>query len=186
MKDALISGGTSLAIWGAVFLTTFLLHLLYYTPKHNVAELKADRDNVRRQLDSAYDLKTKRCMEVRENMFQRCMEMLKSPEPMLPFHVVVRHEAYNLEDNDDVSWLCDEIGKTSYGHPFAGLDLYVPRSDRKEFLRWIRLFTDYDAISGDTTDYLDAAEEWRHNHGYPEPPAEVRIARLFDKRLRPE
>ena len=55
------------------------------------------------------------------------------------------------------NWLCDEIGKTTSGHPFAGLDSYVPRSDRKEFLRWTHLFMDYDVISGETVDHLDAA-----------------------------
>jgi len=66
-------------------------------------------------------------------MFQRCMAMLKSPKPMLPFHVVVRHEAYNLEDNEDVNWLCDEIGKTNHGHPLRGLIHMFPGRIDKNF-----------------------------------------------------
>lgn len=177
MRDAIISLLLGTASVALLLFAVFLVHFFYLSPKHLYSGAKEQIDSLNSQLDSSRNIRLKRREETRENMFQRCMIMLKGPTPLLPFNVVARHEAYNLEENEDVNWLCDEIGKTRYGHPFTGLDPYVPENDRKEFLRWIRFITDYDTNNGN--DYLDAAEQWRYEHGYPLPPIEHRIAEVF-------
>ena len=184
MRDAFITLGCGLAAVVILYLFVFAIHVIYITPKRLYENAKSQRDSLRSQLDSAYDTRLHRRKEARENMFQRCMSMLKSPKPMFSFHVVVRHEAYNLEENDDVNWLCDEIGKTVYEHPFTNLDSCVPRSDRKEFLRWCHLFTNYDVTSGNKADHYIAAEQWTVEHKYI-PSEKERVGSIFSNILGP-
>ena len=87
---------------------------------------------------------------------------------MLLFHAIARVEAHRLEP-EDLNWLCDELEKIGYGNPFfREMEAYVPVDDRREFLRWVCLSPNYNAITN-PTDYLEAAEEWRHKHDYPLP-----------------
>jgi hypothetical protein len=142
MRDALISGGIGLATWVFVFLATFLVHFLYFTPKHQSVEIKEERDSFETQLESLRDLTAQRRQEQREQMAENCVKMLKAQKiGMLAFHAIARHEAYKLE-SEDLDWVCDEIQKFYGFHPFADLDAYVPPKDRKEFLRWVCLSPD--------------------------------------------
>lgn len=133
------------------------------------------------QLDDAYDLRIKRRQKEREDLAERCIKMLKDQKVnMVSFNAVARHEAYKLEA-EDLDWLCDEVEKFHGSHPFTGLDAYVPKTDRREFLRWFCLHSDYRVTK--ETDYLDAAERWRAEHDYPLPPEKAHIAHIFTKTL---
>jgi len=181
MRDAAISFVFGLIAMGLIYALSFLVHFLYYTPKHIAAELKTDRDNLKIQLDDAYDLRIKRRQKEREDLAERCIKMLKDQKVnMVSFNAVARHEAYKLEA-EDLDWLCDEVEKFYGSHPFTGLDAYVPKADRREFLRWFCLHSDYRVTK--ETDYLDAAERWRAEHDYPLPPEKAHIAHIFTKTL---
>jgi hypothetical protein len=177
MIDGLLSILIGCASVGIIFLAVYLVHFFYLSPKYLCLDAKKQRDSLRSELDASYDLRLKRRQEARETTFQNCVAMLKSPRPIFPLNAIVRNQAFNLEENDDVIWLCDEIGKKRCGHPFAELLPYVPKSDWKEFLRWAHFIADYDLINGD--DFRDAAERWRFDHNYPLPPKEQQIAEIY-------
>lgn len=121
------------------------------------------------QLGVFQDAKMQNRIRERQRKYEECAKTLKtSPGPMLPFHALAHYDAYQLEEPEDLDWLCDELVKLGYGHPFEGMDNYVPRQDRKEFLRWVCLHPFYDPKSGMT--FLQAAEKWREDHNYPMPP----------------
>ena len=147
-------------------------------------EYRQKNDSLK-QLESFRESKDDKRRKAREDMFQSCMAMLKNESPIFSFHVVIRHKAYNLDENDEVNWLCDEIGKTTYEHPFTNIGSCVPKKDRKEFLRWTDLFTDYDVISGNSADHYRAAEQWRVEHNYPNPTQQERVDAAFTKALGP-
>ena len=125
-------------------------------------------------------------LEQREQVFRKCVAILNESLPVelaaedgLPFNALARAEAYDLKRLEDLNYVCERLAQAHYGHPFAGMDCYVPDRERLKFLEWVCHHANYNARKG--YDFLEAAEQWRSDHGYAVPPAKARLTTLFRK-----
>jgi len=87
-----------------------------------------------------------------------------------------------LESNQEVAEVCELIHAAGYDHPFEGISpAYVPEKDWLPFLKYVKHAPKINPEEG--KDYIDAAERWRHDHGYPLPPEDADLALLVEKTL---
>jgi hypothetical protein len=87
-----------------------------------------------------------------------------------------------LESNQEVAEVCDLIQEAGYDHPFEGLSpAYVPEKDWLPFLKYVRHAPNINPEEG--KDYLDAADRWRQDHGYPLPTDDADFVSLVERTL---
>ena len=138
---------------------------------------------VRRTLDALTDTKKEERAKVVRGCFERSAAILKQhPSVLLSFHALSRAEGHRLESNEEVAEVCELIRAAGYDHPFEGISPgYVPEKDWLSFLKHVKHAPKINPEEG--KDYIDAAERWRHDHGYPLPPEDADLALLVEKTL---
>ncbi len=138
---------------------------------------------LRRELDALTDTKKQERAKVVHGCFERSVVILKQHHSvLLSFHALSRAEGYRLESNKEVAEVCDLIQEAGYDHPFKGISPgHVPEKDWLPFLKHVKHAPNINPEEG--KDYLEAADRWRHEHGYPLPPEDADFALLFEKTL---
>jgi hypothetical protein len=138
---------------------------------------------VRRTLDTLTDTKKEERARAVQGCFERSAAILKEhPSVLLSFHALSRAEGHRLESNQEVAEVCDLIQEAGYDHPFEGISPgYVPEEDWLAFLKYVRHAPKINPEEG--KDYLDAAERWRQDHGYPLPPDDAGYVSLVERTL---
>jgi hypothetical protein len=131
---------------------------------------------VRRTLDALTDTKKEERAKAVHACFERSAAILKEhPSIILSFHALSRAEGHRLESNQEVGEVCELIHAAGYDHPFEGISPgYVPEKDWLSFLKYVKHAPKINPEEG--KDYIDAAERWRQDHGYPLPPEDADLA----------
>jgi hypothetical protein len=140
--------------------------------------------DLKRQYDDMTDVrKEERRKAVRECSEKAALSLKQprdSPEPMMSFHAFVLAGGCDLESNEEIIEASNFVKESGYDHPFDGISPgHVPEKDLLEFMRHIKFAPNINPARG--VDYLEAANQWRIDHGYPLPTADERIQRLFNK-----
>jgi hypothetical protein len=138
---------------------------------------------VRRTLDTLTDTKKEERVKAVNGCFERSAAILKQhPSVLLSFHALSRAEGHRLESNQEVAEVCDLIQEAGYDHPFEGISPgYVPEKDWLPFLKYVRHAPSINPEEG--KDYLDAADRWRQDHGYPLPTDDADFVSLVERTL---
>jgi hypothetical protein len=138
---------------------------------------------VRRKVDALTDAKKEERAKAIQGCFERSAAILKQHHSvLLSFHALSRAEGHRLESNKEVADVCHLIQEAGYDHPFEGISPgYVPEKDWLPFLKHVKHAPNINPEQG--KDYLDAAERWRQDHGYPLPPEDADFALLVEKTL---
>jgi hypothetical protein len=138
---------------------------------------------VRRTLDTLTDTKKEERAKAVHGCFERSAAILKQHDSvLLSFHALSRAEGHRLESNQEVAEVCDLIQEAGYDHPFEGISPgYVPEKDWLPFLKYVRHAPKINPEEG--KDYLDAADRWRQDHGYPLPADDADFVSLVERTL---
>jgi hypothetical protein len=138
---------------------------------------------IQRELDTLSDAKKEERMKAVQGCFERSAALLKEHDSvLLPFHALSRAEGHRLESNEEVAEVCDLIQNAGYDHPFEGISPgYVPEKDWLSFLKYVKHAPNINPEEG--KDYLDAADRWRQDHGYPLPPDDAGFVSLVERTL---
>ena len=138
---------------------------------------------LRRKLDAAIDTKKEERAKAVHACFERSAVILKEhASALLPFHALSRAEGHRLESNEEVAEVCNLIQDAGYDHPFEGISPgYVPEKDWLAFLKYVRHAPNINPEEG--KDYLDAADRWRQDHGYPLPADDAGFVSLVERTL---
>ena len=138
---------------------------------------------IRRELDTLRDAKKEERAKVVQGCFERSVAILKEhPSLLLSFHALSRSEGHRLESNEEVAEVCELIGGVGYDHPFEGISPgYVPEKDWLSFLKYVKHAPNINPEEG--KDYIDAADRWRQDHGYPVPPDDAGYVSLVERTL---
>lgn len=119
----------------------------------------------------------------REECFETAARLLKAHRQYMDtFHGLFCSKADQLESNDDLIWVCEELSKYGYDHPFDAIHLYVPKAEWLEFIQWGKRHATYDFERDN--DYLSAAQEWGEKHGHPKPSKKLRETFEIHKALK--
>jgi hypothetical protein len=87
-----------------------------------------------------------------------------------------------LESNEEIVEVCELIRGAGYAHPFEGISpAYVPEKDWLPFLKHVKHAPKINPEEG--KDYIDAAERWRVDHGYPLSHEDADLTLLVEKTL---
>jgi hypothetical protein len=137
----------------------------------------------RRKLDALTDTKKEERAKAVHGCFERSAAILKQHHSvLLPFHALSRAEGHRLESDKEVAEVCDLIQEAGYDHPFEGISPgYVPEKDWLPFLKYVKHAPNINPEEG--KDYIDAANRWREDHGYPLPPNDADFALAVEKTL---
>ncbi len=138
---------------------------------------------VQQKLDALADTKKEERAKAVHGCFERSAAILKQHHSvLLSFHALSRAEGHRLESNEEVAEVCDLIQEAGYDHPFEGISPgYVPEKDWLPFLKYVKHAPNINPEEG--KDYLDAADRWRQDHGYPLPPEDADFALLVERTL---
>jgi len=138
---------------------------------------------VRRTLDTLTDTKKEERAKAVQACFERSAAILKQHgSVLLPFHALSRAEGHRLESNEEVAEVCDLIHGAGYDHPFEGISPgYVPEKDWLSFLKSVKHAPNINPEQG--KDYIDAADRWRQDHGYPVPSDDAGYVSLVERTL---
>ena len=138
---------------------------------------------IRRELNTLTDAKKEERAKAVQDCFERSAAILKEhPSVLLPFHALSRAEGHRLESNEEVAGVCELIYGTGYDHPFEGISPgYVPEKDWLSFLKHVKHAPKINPEEG--KDYIDAADRWRQDRGYPLPPDDAGYASLVERTL---
>jgi hypothetical protein len=138
---------------------------------------------LRRKLDAAIDTKKKERAKTIHACFERSAAILKEHNSvLLPFHALSRAEGHRLESNEEVAEVCDLIQDAGYDHPFEGISPgYVQEKDWLPFLKYVKHAPNTNPEEG--KDYLDAADRWRQDRGYPLPADDADFVSLVERTL---
>jgi len=136
---------------------------------------------VRRELETITDTKKEERGKAVQGCFERSAAILKQHNTvLLPFHALSRAEGYRLKSNKEVAEVCALIQEAGYDHPFEGISPgYVPEKDWLLFLKYVKHAPSINPEKG--KDYLDAADRWRLDHGYPLPPEDADFVSLVER-----
>ena len=149
-----------------LFFAVFIFEVCFVAPYRHA-------QTIERKLSELTDTKKRE----REKEVQKCVDetigILKNNPFVTEFHALSRANAYRLESNDEVVEACKRIEAYGYGPPLRNLDGSVPESDWLAFLKHVNYAPGVNPH--DEADYLFEAEEWRKNHGYPEPSTQKRV-----------
>ena len=138
---------------------------------------------IRRTLDTLTDAKKEERTKAVQSCFERSAAILKQHgSVLLSFHALSRSEGHRLESNEEVAEVCDLIHAAGYDHPFEGISPgYVPEKDWLSFLKYVKHAPNINPEEG--KDYIDAADRWRQDHGYPLPPDDAGYISLVERTL---
>src|SRR5215467_12231743 len=138
---------------------------------------------VRRELDTLTDAKKRERANAVQGCFERSAAILKEhPSILLSFHALSRAEGHRLESNQEVAEVCKLIHAAGYDHPFDGISPgYVPEKDWLSFLKYAKHAPNINPEDG--KDYIDVADRWRQDHGYPVPPDDAGYMSLAERTL---
>lgn len=138
---------------------------------------------IRRELETLTDTKKEERAKAVQACFERSAAILKEhPSLLLSFHALSRAEGHRLESNEEVAEVCKLIRETGYDHPFEGISPgYVPEKDWLSFLKYVKHAPNINPEEG--KNYIDAADRWRQDHGYPVPPDDAGYASLVERTL---
>ena len=138
---------------------------------------------IRKELDTVTDAKKEERAKAVEGCFERTAALLKQHgSVLLSFHALSRAEGHRLESNEEVAEVCDLIQTTGYDHPFEGIAPgYVPEKDWLSFLKYVKHAPKINPEKG--KDYIDAADRWRQEHGYPVPSDKAGYVSLVERTL---
>ena len=138
---------------------------------------------IRKQLDTLADAKKEERAKAVQGCFERTAATLKQHgSVLLSFHALSRSEGHRLESNEEVAEVCDLIFGAGYDHPFDGISPgYVPEKDWLSFLRYVKHAPNINPEKG--KDYIDAADRWRQDHGYPVPADDAGYVALVERTL---
>jgi len=138
---------------------------------------------IRRELDTLTDTKKEERAKAVQGCFERSAAILKQHgSVLLSFHALSRAEGHSLESNEEVAEVCDLILDAGYDHPFEGISPgYVPEKDWLPFLKHVKHAPNTNPEEG--KDYLDAADRWRQDHGYPLPADDADFVSLVERTL---
>ena len=89
------------------------------------------------------------------------------------FYAICACDISKLRNNEDVIWVCDQLKLHHHEHPFELVESYVPRHDWLDFIKWAGRMPFQTLTRG--ADYLQAAEDWRIEHNYPDPPDDIHV-----------
>jgi hypothetical protein len=138
---------------------------------------------VQQKLETLSDKKKAERAKAVQVCFERSAAILKEHHSvLLSFHALSRAEGHRLESNEEVAQVCDQIEEAGYDHPFWGISPgYVLEKDWLPFLKYVKHAPNINPEEG--KDYLDAAERWREDHGYPSPPDDAGFVSLVARTL---
>jgi hypothetical protein len=138
---------------------------------------------IRRELATLTDAKKEERAKAIQGCFERSAAMLKQHgSALLAFHALSRAEGHRLESNEELAEVCDLIFGAGYDHPFEGISPgYVPEKDWLSFLKYVKHAPNINPEEG--KDYIDAADRWRQDHGYPVPPDDAGYVLLVERTL---
>jgi hypothetical protein len=138
---------------------------------------------IQRELNTLSDAKKEERTKAVQGCFERSAALLKQHgSALLSFHALSRADGHRLESNEEVAEVCDLIQGARYDHPFEGISPgYVPEKDWLPFLKYVKHAPKINPEGG--RDYLDAADRWRLDHGYPLPTDDADFVSLVEKTL---
>ena len=138
---------------------------------------------IRKELETLADAKKEERAKAVQGCFERTVTMLKEHgSVLLSFHALSRADGHRLESNEEVAEVCDLIFGAGYDPPFDGISPgYVPEKDWLSFLRYVKHAPKINPHEG--KDYIDAADRWRQDHGYPVPPDDAGYVALIERTL---
>jgi len=138
---------------------------------------------IRKELDTLADAKKEERAKAVQGCFERSAALLKQHgSVLLSFHTLSRAEGHRLESNEEVVEVCDLLYEAGYDHPFEGISPgYVPEKDWLSFLKHVKHAPNINPEKG--KDYIDAADRWRQDHGYPVPPEDAGYVALVERTL---
>jgi len=138
---------------------------------------------IRRKLDTLTDAKKEERAKAVQGCFERSAAILKQHgSVLLSFHALSRAEGHRLESNEEVAEVCNLIQAVGYDHPFEGISPgYVPEKDWLSFLSYVKHAPKINPEEG--KDYVDAADRWRQDHGYPVPSDDAGYVSLVERTL---
>ena len=138
---------------------------------------------IRRELDTLTDAKKEERAKAVQGCFERSAAMLKQHGSiLLSFHALSRAEGHRLESNEEVAEVCELIHGVGYDHPFEGVSPgYVPEKDWLAFIKYVKHAPNINPEEG--KDYIDAADRWRQDHGYPLPADDAGFVSLVERTL---
>jgi hypothetical protein len=138
---------------------------------------------VRRALETLADTKKDERAKAVQSCFERSAAILKEHHSvLLPFHALSRADGHRLESTEEVAEVCDLIHAAGYDHPFEGISPgYVPEKDWLPFLKYVKHAPNLNPEEG--KDYIDAADRWRQDHGYPSPPEDAAYVSIIERTL---
>jgi hypothetical protein len=138
---------------------------------------------IRKELDTLSDAKKEQRAKAVQGCFERSAAMLKQHgSVLLSFHALSGAEGHRLESNEEVAEVCDLIFGAGYDHPFDGISPgYVPEKDWLPFLKHVKHAPNIDPEKG--KDYIDAADRWRQDRGYPVPADNAGYVSLVERTL---
>jgi len=138
---------------------------------------------IRKELDTLTDAKKEERAKAVQGCFERSAAILKQHGSiLLSFHALSRAEGHRLESNEEVAEVCDLILGAGYDHPFEGISPgHVPEKDWLSFLKYVKHAPNINPEEG--KDYIDAADRWRQDHGYPVPPDDAGYVSLVERTL---
>ena len=138
---------------------------------------------IRKELDTLTDARKEERAKAVQGCFERSVATLNQDGSVsLSFPALSRSEGHRLEANDQVAEVCDPMFGAGYDHPFDGISPgYVPEKDWLPFLNYVKHAPNINPENG--KDYIDAADRWRQDHGYPVPPDDGAYVALVERTL---
>jgi hypothetical protein len=138
---------------------------------------------IQRELDTLSDAKKEERTKAVQGCFERSAALLRQHgSALLSFHALSRADGHRLESNEEVAEVCDLIQEAGYDHPFEGISPgYVSEKDWLPFLKYVKHAPKINPEEG--KDYLDAADRWRLDHGYPLPTDDADFVSLVERTL---
>jgi len=138
---------------------------------------------IQRELNTLSDAKKEERTKAVQGCFERSVALLKQHgSALLSFHALSRADGHRLESNEEVAKVCDLIQGAGYDHPLEGISPgYVPEKDLRPFLKYVKHAPKINPEGG--RDYLDAADRWRLDHGYPLPTDDADFISLVERTL---
>jgi len=131
--------------------------------------------DVRRKYDEISNIKRQERHKAVKECFEQTALILKREGRGMSFHAFVRAGGCDLESNEEIVQASNLVKASGHHHPFEGISPgHVPEKDLLDFMRHIKFAPNIKSESG--TDYLEAANQWRHDHGYPLPRGDENFA----------
>jgi len=141
----------------------------YFVFKDAQCEASTTISSLRSQLEFELDRKREQHDKERADCFDHCAIEVKKWNS-LPIVGLLEAEAHRLSSNEQLVTICHDLKRFQGTNPFDGFEEYVPEKDWLAFLRQLAWGnTTINATTDSIPEILYAADEWRKQHGYPDP-----------------